>query len=71
MPRPAPWPVSRRDNTYKSSRDLYTKLAAAMPLESAVLDGEIVHLDADGKRSSTICSGAAPRSSSSRSMCYG
>jgi bifunctional non-homologous end joining protein LigD len=41
--------VSRRGNVYKSFRDLCTGLAAALPVEAAVLNGEIVHLDTDGK----------------------
>ena len=36
--------VSRRGNVYKSFRELCTKLAGALPVEAAVLDGEIVHL---------------------------
>src|ERR1043166_8539902 len=41
--------VSRRGNVYKSFRDLCARVAAALPLEATILDGEIVHLDTDGK----------------------
>ena|SRR5438046_2376523 len=41
--------VSRRGNTYKSFQNLCTSLAATLPVENAVLDGEVVHLDGEEK----------------------
>src|SRR4051794_27710037 len=41
--------VSRNGNAYKSFGALCTEIAAALPGHSAVLDGEVVHLDSEGK----------------------
>ena len=43
------WLVSRRGTAYKSFPQLCTSIGAAIPGQ-AVLDGEIVHLDAEGNR---------------------
>ena len=42
------WLVSRRGTAYKSFPQLSAAIGAAIPGQ-AVLDGEIVHLDAQGK----------------------
>ena len=42
------WLVSRRGTAYKSFPQLSAAIGAAIPGQ-AVLDGEIVHLDAEGK----------------------
>ena len=42
------WLVSRRGTAYKSFPQLCAAIGAAIPGQ-AVLDGEIVHLDAEGK----------------------
>jgi bifunctional non-homologous end joining protein LigD len=41
--------VSRNRNAFKSFPDLCTSMAACLEVESAVLDGEIVHLGDDGR----------------------
>jgi bifunctional non-homologous end joining protein LigD len=45
------WLVSRRGWAYKSFPQLSAAIGAAIPGQ-AVLDGEIVHLDAEGNRDS-------------------
>ena len=40
--------VSRRGNTFKSFPALTVDVGAALDVSDAILDGEIVHLDADG-----------------------
>jgi bifunctional non-homologous end joining protein LigD len=60
--------VSRRRNVYKR----FTELAAAIHIEldcEAVFDGEIVCLDTKVGHTSTICSVAAVRPCSTRSIC--
>jgi bifunctional non-homologous end joining protein LigD len=41
--------VSRKGNIYKSFPALCTTIADCLPVRNAVLDGEIVYLDAEGK----------------------
>ncbi len=40
--------VSRNGNTYKSFPALTAAIAGSLPVRDAILDGEIVHLDATG-----------------------
>ena len=41
--------VSRRRNVYKSFNGLCSSMASCLAVQNAILDGEIVHLDSDGK----------------------
>ena len=41
--------VSRKSNVYKSFPGLCSALAECLSVRDAVLDGEIVHLDSEGK----------------------
>src|SRR5678815_3738322 len=61
--------ISRKGNVYKSFPTLCDGMAAALASE-AILDGEIVHLDARG-RSSTFCCAVVHRNTSSPLICCG
>ena len=41
--------ISRRGNVYKTFGALCEGLAESLPIRDAILDGEIVHLDDDGR----------------------
>lgn len=63
--------ISRKGNLFKSFASLPAAIADALASHDAILDGEIVALDAAGLRSSTRSCTAAPTRSSTPSIASG